>query len=259
MIGFYRDDFNDDILRVQLRTLPAVIGQGEGSVNTFHDIRILVKQLKKPIRNLISEVATVIKLVIVLPATNAVSERSFCTMRRLYTYLRTNMRSTRLNNAMVLHIHKARLGKLSMVDVANDFVFESDHRKTLFGRFDDVDLRRKNIAVKSVEIQISTIKYSFVMKSIYCHLFCLFVVLNLLQISTSDLPIRFLAILEVKLRKQTHLLWTCFARLFSLCSPYHIQKQCGVPDMFNVFYRLVFCRVFYICGNLGFFTFPPVH
>ena len=34
---FYHDDFND-ILRVQLRTFPAVIGQGEGSVNTFHDI-----------------------------------------------------------------------------------------------------------------------------------------------------------------------------------------------------------------------------
>ena len=52
VIGFYHDDFNDDILRVQLRTLPAVIGQGEGSVNTFHDIRILVTQLKKSVRNL---------------------------------------------------------------------------------------------------------------------------------------------------------------------------------------------------------------
>ena len=64
VIGFCHDDFNDDILRVQLRTLPAVIGQGEGSMNTFHDIQILVKQLKKPIRNLISEVLKIIKLVL---------------------------------------------------------------------------------------------------------------------------------------------------------------------------------------------------
>ena len=71
VIGFYHDDFNDDILRVQLRTLPAVIGQGEGSVNIFHDIRVLVKQLKKSIRNLISEVVKMIKLVIAMPATNA--------------------------------------------------------------------------------------------------------------------------------------------------------------------------------------------
>ena len=65
MIGFCHDDFNDDILRVQLRTLPAVIGQGEGSVNTLHNIGILVKQLKKPIRNLISEVIKMNNLVIV--------------------------------------------------------------------------------------------------------------------------------------------------------------------------------------------------
>ena len=32
VIGFYHDGFNDDILRVQIRTLSAVIGQSEGSV-----------------------------------------------------------------------------------------------------------------------------------------------------------------------------------------------------------------------------------
>ena len=104
---------------------------------------------------MISEVVKMIILVTVIPVTNAISERSFSAMRRLYTYLRTNMGSSRLNNAMVLHIHKDRLDKLSMVDVANDFVFESDHRKTLFGRFDDVDLRRKSIPVKSVGIQVN--------------------------------------------------------------------------------------------------------
>ena len=41
-----------------------------------------------------------------------------------------------------------------MVDVANVFVFESDHRKTLFGRFDDVYLKRKTIPVKSIGFQV---------------------------------------------------------------------------------------------------------
>ena len=153
VIGFYHDHFNDDILRVQLRILPAVIGQDEGSVNAIHDIRVLVKQLKKPIRNLISEVVKMIKLVIVMPATNSISECFFSAMRRLYIYLRTNMGSNHLKNAMVLHIHKDRLDQLSMVDVANDFAFKSDHRKTLFERSDDVDLRRKSFPVKSVRIQ----------------------------------------------------------------------------------------------------------
>ena len=56
---------------------------------------------------MISEVAKMIKLIIVMPATNAVSERSLSAMRRLYTYLRINMGSSCLNNAMVLHIHEA--------------------------------------------------------------------------------------------------------------------------------------------------------
>ena len=37
-IGFYHDDSKDHILRVQLKTLPEVIGQDEGSMNTFHEI-----------------------------------------------------------------------------------------------------------------------------------------------------------------------------------------------------------------------------
>ena len=85
VIGFYNDDFKNDILRVQLRTLPAMIGQSEASVNTHE---YFVKQLKKPIRNLISEVVKMNKLVIVMPTTKAVSEHSFSAMRRLYTYLR---------------------------------------------------------------------------------------------------------------------------------------------------------------------------
>ena len=61
-----------------------------------------------------------------MPATNAVSERSFSAMRRFFTYLRTNMGPNRLNNTMVLHVHKERLDQLSLIDIANDFVKGSD-------------------------------------------------------------------------------------------------------------------------------------
>ena len=70
------------------------------------------------------------------------------------------------------------------------------------------------------------------MKCIYCHLFCVFVVLNLLQTSTSDLydfqPFRKPNCKKKK--KKTQLRWTRFTRLFSLRSLYHIQKQCNVPE-----------------------------
>ena len=90
-----------------------------------------------------------------IPATNAVSERSFSAMCRLFTYLRTNMGPNRLNNTMVLHVHKERLDQLSLIDIVNDFVKGSDHRKTVFGSFDAVDLRRNRVSVKSVGVQVN--------------------------------------------------------------------------------------------------------
>ena len=54
-----------------------------------------------------------------------------------------------------------------MVDVANIFVFESDHRKTLFGRFDDADLRRRSIPVKLVAIQVNINNQIFVCNEEY--------------------------------------------------------------------------------------------
>ena len=152
---FYCDDINSDLLSVQLKTLPAVIRSSDELVNTFYDVRNLVKELKQPLKALISEVVKIIKLIIVMPATNTVSERSFSAMRRLFIYLQTNMGPNRLNNTMVLHVHKERLDQLSLIDIANDFVNGSDHRRTVFGSFDTADLRRNRVSVKSVGVQVN--------------------------------------------------------------------------------------------------------
>ena len=90
-----------------------------------------------------------------MPASDAVSERSFSAMRRLYAYLRTNMGNNRLKNMMLLHIHKNRLDNLSLLEVANDFIGESVHRQTIFGNFDVLDLRRGKALVKSVGVQVN--------------------------------------------------------------------------------------------------------
>ena len=90
-----------------------------------------------------------------MPATNAVSERSFSAMRRPYTYLRTNMTQNRLNNSMVLHIHKEKTDDLSMVDIANYFVEGSEHRMSIFGKFTDLDLRSRSVPVKSCGVNVN--------------------------------------------------------------------------------------------------------
>jgi hAT family C-terminal dimerisation region len=58
-----------------------------------------------PVRQLFDQVTTMVKLYLSIPVTTATAERTFSVLRRLETYLRTNMSQTRLNNALLLHVH----------------------------------------------------------------------------------------------------------------------------------------------------------
>ena len=111
-----------------------------------------MKGLSKGLKLLIGKIVKLLKLVIVMPAT---SDRSFSAMRRLYTYLRTNMSQNRLNNMIVLHVHKEKTDALKLVNVANKFVFGSEHRLKQFGKFTDIDLRRKDVPVKSCGVYVN--------------------------------------------------------------------------------------------------------
>ena len=64
-----------------------------------------------------------------MPATNAISERSFSALKRVKTYLRLTMGDSRLNHLLMLQVHKDRTDALTLVDVANDFIGEKENRK----------------------------------------------------------------------------------------------------------------------------------
>ena len=68
-----------------------------------------------------------------MPATNAESERTFSTVRHIKTYSRSTMAQQRLNHLMLLHIHKSYTDDLNIVNVANDFIADNEHRKQYFG------------------------------------------------------------------------------------------------------------------------------
>ena len=78
-----------------------------------------------------SEVVILIKLLLIAPATNEVSERSCSTLRRIKTYLRTRMTQNQMNNTIILNTHKEELDKLDMIQVANEFCRECDERTFL--------------------------------------------------------------------------------------------------------------------------------
>ena len=85
--------------------------------------------------SLYTEVAIILHLILVMPATNANSERSFSVLRRVKTYLRATMSQNRLNNLLLLSIHKELTDTLDTKDVAREFTANSEHRFSMFGRW----------------------------------------------------------------------------------------------------------------------------
>jgi len=80
-----------------------------------------------------SEVVTILKLLMIMPATNAVSERSASALRQVKTYLRSTCSQKRLNHLMTLHIHKGYTDNLPLKCCVNEFVDNNAHRLSIFG------------------------------------------------------------------------------------------------------------------------------
>ena len=86
-------------------------------------------------KSLLSEVHKLIRLFLTLPVTSAISERTFSALRRLLTYLRATMTEERLNNCLMLHVHKDVTDSLSITVIAEEFVSTNEDRKKHFGPF----------------------------------------------------------------------------------------------------------------------------
>ncbi|XP_052268596.1 uncharacterized protein LOC127869976 [Dreissena polymorpha] len=133
VLDFYSDDFNEDALTTQLETYQVAVRDKD--VKTIKDIVTFFRDLPPESRLFFLEVMRVLRHVMVMPATNATSERSFSALRRLKTYLRTSMKQERLTNLMTLHVHRCANAAMDLLDVANEFVSLNDSRLTIFGKF----------------------------------------------------------------------------------------------------------------------------
>ena len=62
------------------------------------------------------------KLILVMPTTNASSERSYSALRRIKQRLGPTMTQKRMNNLMlIVSVYKEDADNLNLLDVANDF------------------------------------------------------------------------------------------------------------------------------------------
>ena len=131
VLDVYGSDLSASNLQTQLEILSSNIESG--STIDIVDVEKHLQQLTSA-KTLLSEVILVMKLILVMPATNATSERSFSAMRRVKSYLRSTMTQERLNHLMLLHVHKDLTDCLTLADVANEFVSECERRLQVFGK-----------------------------------------------------------------------------------------------------------------------------
>ena len=132
--SMYKDDFDVSKLKTQLELLPSSFSSFEKRPALL-EIRDYFAALSSGQRGFLSEICILLNLILVIPATNAVSECSASALRRVKTYLRSTMTQVRLNNLLILHVHKRIADDLDIAACLNEFVSDSEHRLSVFGKF----------------------------------------------------------------------------------------------------------------------------
>ena len=83
---------------------------------------------------MLGEIHKVLKIYFTIPVTTATAERSFSTLRRLKTYLRSTMTQHRLNNLFMLYVHKDKAEELDLKCIAKEFCSVNKRRLNYFGK-----------------------------------------------------------------------------------------------------------------------------
>ena len=133
---FYKGDLEQHELLAQLEVLKTLyIEKAEGDKPSVACLRKILCSLSPAQRSLIDVVCRAFQLLLIMPATNATSERSFSALRRIKSYLRSTMTQARLNHLAVLNYHQGLTDSLDMKKVANDFISANEARKKVFAMY----------------------------------------------------------------------------------------------------------------------------
>ena len=124
-------DINVDTLQTQLD----MFRQQGWKCESIDDFIQQLRKLEGAVRNLFSDVKRLVRLLLTVPCSNAEAERSFSSLRRLKTYLRSSMGQERLNNIALLHVHQDRLESLNIIQIATEFIEQCKTRMETFGKF----------------------------------------------------------------------------------------------------------------------------
>ena len=83
--------------------------------------------------SMFSAVDKLVRIYLTIPVTTATGERSLSAVRCIETYLRSTMSQQRVNNIMLLNVHKDLTDGLDLPTIARQFVDANERRRHFFG------------------------------------------------------------------------------------------------------------------------------
>ena len=136
----YHVDLDVRMLEIQLQMLPDLLQAFKKSKNlqniivtkpsSVSEILAVVPMAKE----MFSEVYKLLRLFLTIPVTTCTAERSFSALMQMKTYLSSTMTEERLNNVMLLHVHKDEMDALDLRGIAKSFVSTNTRRMDFFGK-----------------------------------------------------------------------------------------------------------------------------
>ena len=115
-----------------------------------------------------SEIIVLVKLLLLAPATNAISECSCSTLRRIKTFLCSAMTQIRLSHCMMLNTHKEALRELCLIEIANEFCRINEARLNIFWKFNQEQMPQHLVVKISVATQAFQHISSFFTFDFFC-------------------------------------------------------------------------------------------
>ena len=136
--NFLNDDVDLSQLQIQLCMLPDLIKTAfNNSVKEVTNIRTIADAMLKSevYQKMLTEIDKLLLLYFTFLVTTSTVERSFSTLRRIKTYLRSTMNACRFNNLLLLHIHRSKTDALDLEIIARKFISINSRQENYFGKF----------------------------------------------------------------------------------------------------------------------------
>ena len=123
-LRFFSSDLHNFKLETQLKTLTHIVDEKQVAIK---DTITIISSLNASQKLLVSEVLKFVKLILTVPTTIAISERSCSTLHRFKFYLRSSITQELLSSCLIVATCKEKVDKLKLVEVENQFCFESEN------------------------------------------------------------------------------------------------------------------------------------